>query len=84
MNSTCANKLLKLLEEPPEKTLFLLVSEQKEQLLSTILSRVQEVKIPRLSEEVIAAGLQTEYAWLDSEEAKVIAHMANGSYLNAL
>ena len=84
MNSTCANKLLKLLEEPPEKTLFLLVSEQKEQLLSTILSRVQEVKIPRLSEEVIAAGLQTEYAWLDSEEAKVIAHMANGSYLEAL
>ena len=84
MNSTCANKLLKLLEEPPEKTLFLLVSEQKEQLLSTILSRVQEVKIPRLSEEVIAAGLQTEYAWLESEEAKVIAHMANGSYLEAL
>lgn len=84
MNSTCANKLLKLLEEPPEKTLFLLVSEQKELLLSTILSRVQEVKIPRLSEEVIAAGLQTEYAWLDSEEAKVIAHMANGSYLEAL
>lgn len=84
MNSTCANKLLKLLEEPPEKTLFLLISEQKEQLLSTILSRVQEVKIPRLSEEVIAAGLQTEYAWLDSEEAKVIAHMANGSYLEAL
>lgn len=84
MNSTCANKLLKLLEEPPEKTLFLLVSEQKEQLLSTILSRVQEVKIPRLSEEMIAAGLQTEYAWLDSEEAKVIAHMANGSYLEAL
>ena len=84
MNGTCANKLLKLLEEPPEKTLFLLVSEQKEQLLSTILSRVQEVKIPRLSEEVIAAGLQTEYAWLDSEEAKVIAHMANGSYLEAL
>ena len=84
MNSTCANKLLKLLEEPPEKTLFLLVSEQKEQLLSTILSRVQEVKIPRLSEEVIAAGLQTEYSWLDSEEAKAIAHMANGSYLEAL
>ena len=55
-----------------------------EQLLSTILSRVQEVKIPRLSEEVIAAGLQTEYAWLESEEAKVIAHMANGSYLEAL
>lgn len=84
MNSTCANKLLKLLEEPPEKTLFLLVSEQKELLLSTILSRVQEVKVPRLSEETIAAGLRDEYTWLSQEDAQTIAHMANGSYLEAI
>lgn len=84
MNTTCANKLLKLLEEPPEKTLFLLVSEQKELLLSTILSRVQEVRVPRLSEETIAEGLQKEYSWLSQEEAKSVAHMANGSYLAAL
>ena len=84
MNATCANKLLKLLEEPPTMTLFLLVSEHPEQLLSTILSRVQEVRVPRLSEETIAAGLQKEYAWLDTEDARSIAHMANGSYLTAL
>ena len=84
MNATCANKLLKLLEEPPTMTLFLLVSEHPEQLLSTILSRVQEVRVPRLSEETIAAGLQKEYAWLDTEDARTIAHMANGSYLAAL
>lgn len=84
MNIACANKLLKLLEEPPTMTLFLLVSEHPEQLLSTILSRVQEVRVPRLSEETIAVGLRTEYAWLDAEEAQDIAHMANGSYLTAL
>ena len=84
MNIACANKLLKLLEEPPTMTLFLLVSEHPEQLLSTILSRVQEVRVPRLSEETIAVGLRTEYAWLDAEEAQDVAHMANGSYLTAL
>ena len=84
MGMTCANKLLKLLEEPPTKTLFLLVSEHPEQLLSTILSRVQEVRVPRLSEKTIVSGLCGEYSWLDREDAKAIAHMANGSYLTAL
>ena len=84
MNATCANKLLKLLEEPPTKTLFLLVSEHPELLLSTILSRTQEIRIPRLSEETIAAGLQKEYAWLEDKDAQSIAHMANGSYLTAI
>jgi DNA polymerase-3 subunit delta' len=84
MNTTCANKLLKLLEEPPTMTLFLLVSEAPEQLLSTIISRTQEVRVPRLSEEEIAHGLQNEYTWLGQEEAHNIAHMANGSYLTAL
>ena len=84
MNATCANKILKLLEEPPTKTIFLLVSEHPEQLLSTIISRVQEVRIPRLSESDIAAGIQTVYTWLSDQEAKTVAHMANGSYLAAL
>ena len=84
MNVTCANKILKLLEEPPTKTLFLLVSEHPEQLLSTILSRVQEVRVPRLNEADIAAGIQTVYTWLSDQEAKTVAHMANGSYLAAL
>jgi DNA polymerase-3 subunit delta' len=84
MNLTCANKLLKMLEEPPVRTLFLLVSEHPEQLLSTILSRVQEVGVPRMSEGDIVDGLKVEYAWLGDAEAQNIAHMANGSYLSAL
>ena len=84
MNTTCANKLLKLLEEPPVMTLFLLVSEQPEQLLSTIISRTQEVRVSRLSEAVIAEGLRADYSWLSPEEANNVAHMANGSYLAAL
>jgi DNA polymerase-3 subunit delta' len=84
MNTRCANKLLKLLEEPPTMTLFLLISEHPEQLLSTIVSRVQEVRVPRMSEQEIALGLQQEYAWLDSEQAHSFAHMANGSYFSAI
>jgi DNA polymerase-3 subunit delta' len=84
MNATCANKLLKLLEEPPVKTLFLLVSEQPEQLLSTILSRVQEIRVPRLEKQVIANALHNTYSWLNEEDATDIAHMSNGSYLTAL
>lgn len=73
MNIACANKLLKLLEEPPQKTLFLLVSEHPDELLSTILSRVQQIRVPRLKE--------TELTSLFSPD---IAHIANGSYLTAL
>ena len=74
MNSICANKILKLLEEPPERTVFLLVGEQPEQLLSTILSRVQQVRIPRLTEqELVSNGVRPD-----------LAHIASGSYLAAI
>lgn len=49
MNIACANKLLKLLEEPPEKTLFLLVGEHPDLLLPTVLSRLQQVRVPILT-----------------------------------
>ncbi len=78
MNSTCANKLLKLLEEPPEKTLFLLVSEQPELLLPTIVSRTQEIRVPRLSDSDIAAELIRSRG-LGTTEAQDLAHIANGS-----
>ena len=81
MNAT-ANKLLKILEEPAEKTVFLLVSEHPEQLLSTIRSRVQTVQIPRLETETIAAALQQR--GIDAAKAADIARIANGSYLSAL
>ena len=83
MRIDCANKLLKLLEEPPVRTLFLLVSEHPEQLLATILSRTQEVHIPRLSERTIAQALQLSYGVSDIA-AQDLAHNANGSYLTAI
>lgn len=53
MNEEAANKILKILEEPWEKTLFLLVSEQPDRLLPTILSRTQEVAVPRIAPDVL-------------------------------
>ena len=55
LNASAQNALLKLLEEPPTKTNFILVTEQPDMLLSTILSRVQQVSIPRLSEQELTA-----------------------------
>lgn len=82
MNGATANKMLKQLEEPAEKTVFILVSEHPELLLSTILSRVQTIRIPRLESETIAEALQRK--GLDSIKAADIARIANGSYLAAL
>ena len=84
MNIACSNKLLKLLEEPPAKTLFLLVSEQPELLLSTIVSRTQEVRVSRLSVSTIAQALLNSYPELSVTAAQNIAHNANGSYLTAI
>lgn len=83
MHEVCANKLLKLLEEPPEKTLFLLVSETPEQILSTILSRTQRINIPRIDEEAIAQTLQTRYGVI-ATESQAIAHLSNGNFIKAL
>ena len=83
MNITCANKLLKLLEEPPHKTLFLLTSEHPEQMLATILSRTQEIRVPRLEEDAIAKALEEKIDNIDAQTAEDLAHIANGSYLAA-
>jgi len=82
MNADCANKLLKILEEPAPKTLFLMVSEHPEQLLSTIQSRVQTIRVPRLETDEIAGVLRTQ--GIDATKAQDIARIANGSYLAAL
>ena len=81
MNITTANKLLKLLEEPPEKTVFLLVSEHPEMLLATIRSRVQTIRVPRLETETITQALVAE--GIEWTKAYDIARIANGSYLAA-
>lgn len=79
MHTACANKLLKLLEEPPEKTLFLLVSEHPSLLLSTILSRVQQIQIPKLTDDAILQALGD----IDATQAAALTHIANGSVLKA-
>lgn len=84
MHVACANKLLKLLEEPPMKTVFLLVSEQPELLLTTIVSRTQEVRVPRLTEAEIAEVLLRDHSDVSPSLAADIAHMSSGSYLTAL
>jgi DNA polymerase-3 subunit delta' len=83
MNTACANKLLKLLEEPPEKTVFLLLVEDEEQLLTTISSRCQLLKLPLLSEEVIANALVAREN-TDFATAKSCARQAAGDYNAAL
>lgn len=84
MHVACANKLLKLLEEPPMKTVFLLVSEQPELLLTTIVSRTQEVRVPRLTEAEITEVLLRDHSDVSPSLAADIAHMSSGSYLTAL
>ena len=83
MQTACANKLLKLLEEPPQQTVFLLVSENPEQLLPTVVSRTQRINIPKLSEQEIAQHLQAKFS-VGANDSIKIAHMANGNYTKAL
>ena len=82
MNIECANKLLKLFEEPYPNTIFLLVSNAPDQLLSTIRSRVQQVSLPALTLDTIALALQQQYGITDTD-ARAVAHLSSGSYLKA-
>ena len=82
MNQTCANKLLKLIEEPPSKTIFILIAEDEEQIINTIRSRCQTLHFPPLSETVISEALVKHYD-LDMAEAIKIAHQSNGNYNKA-
>lgn len=83
MNDVCANKMLKLLEEPPEYTIFLLCSEEPERILPTILSRTQRINLPLLSEAEIADALQNKYG-VQPRDSETLAHLANGSFVKAL
>ena len=82
MNLECANKLLKLLEEPPAETHFLLVSERLEAVLPTIVSRAQCIAMKGLFEEEIAGALMQRNA-CDSDTARHVAHTANGNLIAA-
>ncbi len=83
MNVTSANKLLKNLEEPPDKTLFILISENQDQIIATILSRAQLIKIPRISDEDIKQALVNQHD-VETSVASKIARLADGNYTAAL
>jgi DNA polymerase III subunit delta' len=76
------NRLLKIIEEPPDDTIFILVAENPDLILNTILSRCQLVKVPQLHDEEIAKALITK--GFDSDEAHAIARLADGSWHEAV
>jgi DNA polymerase-3 subunit delta' len=77
------NRLLKMIEEPPDQTVFLLVAENQELILNTILSRCQMVKINSLSDEEVATALMTRQGMAE-EEAMAVAQLATGNFNTAL
>ena len=83
MNVECSNKLLKLLEEPPSQTIFLLVSEEPDMLLTTIQSRTQRFALYGIEEKYITERLQNQYG-LQEKDAISIGHRSEGNFLKAL
>ena len=82
MNGAASNKLLKLIEEPPNKTIFLLIVEDKDLLINTITSRCQELEFPKLSENDIKSTLVSRYDVLEAEAQK-IAQQSDGNFNKA-
>ncbi len=83
MNLECSNKILKLVEEPPDKTVLLLLTEKEEQIISTIRSRCQTLHVPLLSEKDIAQTLIKKYGLAENIAIKT-SRRAHGDFNKAL
>ncbi|MBR4135719.1 MAG: hypothetical protein IKU03_04815 [Bacteroidales bacterium] len=83
LHPDCGQKLLKTLEEPEENSIFILIAEEPEYMLPTILSRTQTVKFPRLSNEAIEQALLKEHPDLSPEVAHNITLHADHNYIKA-
>lgn len=83
MNTECANKMLKMIEEPPQRMLFILVSDNPDKLLETIRSRTQRIDVKKIDDESIVRALM-EQRGISQDAAKRIARIANGSWLAAM
>lgn len=83
LHSTCANKLLKIIEEPPLNTVILMVSENPDLILGTILSRAQRLNVRAIHPEAIVHAMTSRFG-LSTEDAQHITHLANGNYLKAI
>ena len=82
MHPSCSNKLLKLIEEPPSNTVFLLVSESPDEIIGTIQSRTQRLPVPPVLPEDMDAALALRIP--DAAQRSNLVHLANGNYLKAL
>ncbi len=83
MHESCANKLLKIIEEPTDNTIFLLVSDTPDNIITTIQSRCQRINVHGVAECDIVQALESEYNILP-EDAANVAHLSKGSYLKAV
>lgn len=83
MHNVTANKLLKMIEEPPEKTLFILVSEEPDLILPTIMSRCQFVRIPSITNDAVSLALSKKFD-LPKAKADNIASIARGNFVRAV
>lgn len=83
MNTAASNKLLKLIEEPPNNTYFILITDSPEDILQTIRSRCQRLDFPPIGEADIIKGLVSKFGITESEALK-IAYQADGSFSKAL
>ena len=83
MHLACANKLLKVIEEPPQNTIILMVSENPERILGTILSRSQRINVKPIDTNALARYAHSLYG-LDETESQQIAHLAHGNYLQLI
>ena len=83
MNAACANKLLKLIEEPPQQTVFIMVSEEPALILETIRSRTQRIDVRRIDTADIEQAL-IDRRGLDNDTAHRVARAAMGSWTKAI
>lgn len=83
MNGECANKLLKIIEEPPEQTVFIMVCEEPEKMLDTIISRTQRIEIKQIDTPILEKAL-VDRRYIAPEVAHRVARVANGSWLKAV
>ncbi len=81
MNVYAANKLLKILEEPPLNTVFILISEDPGQIIPTILSRSQLIRIPKIDKESMGRAISEIHGITDQQQIDGLVGMSDGNYL---
>lgn len=82
MHAACANKLLKMIEEPPVKTLFILITESYEDIISTIRSRCQMIKIPPIDNDSMAEAIKNLES-AEGQNIRNIVHLSKGNFSKA-